>query len=185
MENLETKDSLAIISAIISERQQKYEQNGLVFIFWGILIAVSGIVNFITKSPLVWGVLMPLSSVITSVYFYIEGRNNVKKRKSKDWVSFIWLVAGICAMLTGFSVSYHLIVTIVFLPFVFASLAVSLQLKNRLWLVTSLISLVLSYLPLYVEIGWYSTLVSSLIGILLFLIPGCQFYFNHKRQKNV
>ena len=174
MENLEPKDSLAIISAIISERQQKYEQNGLVFIFWGILIAVSGIVNFITKSPLVWGVLMPLSSVI-----------NVKKRKSKDWVSFIWLVAGICAMLTGFSVSYHLIVTIVFLPFVFASLAVSLQLKNRLWLVTSLISLVLSYLPLYVEIGWYSTLVSSLIGILLFLIPGCQFYFNHKRQKNV
>ena len=110
MENLEPKDSLAIISAIISERQQKYEQNGLVFIFWGILIAVSGIVNFITKSPLVWGVLMPLSSVITSVYFYIKGRNNVKKRKSKDWVSFIWLVAGICAMLTGFSVSYHLIV---------------------------------------------------------------------------
>jgi hypothetical protein len=43
MENLEPKDSLAIISAIISERQQKYEQNGLVFIFWGILIAVSGI----------------------------------------------------------------------------------------------------------------------------------------------
>ena len=145
MENLEPKDSLAIISAIISERQQKYEQNGLVFIFWGILIAVGGIVNFITKSPLVWGV----------------------------------------SMLTGFSVSYHLIVTIVFLPFVFASLAVSLQLKNRLWLVTSLISLVLSYLPLYVEIGWYSTLVSSLIGILLFLIPGCQFYFNHKRQKDV
>ena len=181
MENLEPKDSLAIISAIISERQQKYEQNGLVFIFWGILIAVSGIVNFITKSPLVWGVLMPLSSVITFVYFYIKGRNNVKKRKSKDWVSFIWLVAGICAMLTGFSVFYHLIITIVFLPFVFASLAVSLQLKNRLWLIT----LVLSYLPLYVEIGWYSTLVSSLIGILLFLIPGCQFYFNHKRQKDV
>lgn len=183
MENLQPKDSLAIIEAVINQRKQKYEQNGIIFIFWGVMIVVSGIVNFVTKNPLVWAILMPLMGVVTGVYFFIKGKNNAKKRKISDWTTFIWLAAGICAMLTGFTMPYQWINFFVFVPFIFASLSTALQLKNKLWMMTSLISMLLVYVEIYVEIGWYSTLLASLLGALVFLIPGVQFYINYKKTR--
>ncbi len=47
MENLHPKDSLAIIEAVINQRKQKYEENGIFLIFWGILVTLAGIGQFL------------------------------------------------------------------------------------------------------------------------------------------
>ena len=45
---LQPSDSLKIIQEIIQQRKQKYEANGFFLLFWGALIALSGIVALLS-----------------------------------------------------------------------------------------------------------------------------------------
>ena len=86
MEHLQPNDSLKIIQEIINQRKQKYEQNGFFFIFWGILISVAGITQFLmyqfdfhfNKSGFVWLILMPLGFIFTFV-------TKIAERESAHW----------------------------------------------------------------------------------------------------
>ncbi|WP_172914968.1 hypothetical protein [Capnocytophaga canis] len=193
MEHLQPNDSLKIIQEIINQRKQKYEQNGFFFIFWGILIMLAGTIHFLmyqfdfhfSKSGLVWLILMPLGFVFTFVAKMREGIKAEKQGKRIDWLGWIWLVAGIGAMVGGFTQSFKWIIILIYLPFVMASLATALQLKNRLWVSTSLISFVLVYSSLFINYGYHSILMTVVLAALLFLIPGIQLYSDYKKRKNV
>lgn len=118
MEHLQPNDSLKIIQEIINQRKQKYEQNGFFFIFWGILISVAGITQFLmyqfdfSKSGFVWLILMPLGFIFTFVAKMREGIKAEKQGKSIDWTGWLWLVAGIGAMVGGFTQSSLKLITI-------------------------------------------------------------------------
>lgn len=191
MEHLQPNDSLKIIQEIINQRKQKYEQNGFFFIFWGILISVAGITQFLmyqfdfhfNKSGFVWLILMPLGFIFTFVTKMREGIKAEKQGKSIDWTGWLWLVAGIGAMVGGFTQSSLKLITIlIYLPLIMASLATTLQLKNRLWISTSLISFVLVYSTLFVNYGYYIILMTVVLAALLFLIPGIQLHSDYKKR---
>ena len=191
MEHLQPNDSLKIIQEIINQRKQKYEQNGFFFIFWGILISVAGITQFLMyqfdfhfdKSGFVWLILMPLGFIFTFVAKMREGIKAEKQGKSIDWTGWLWLVAGIGAMVGGFTQSSLKLITIlIYLPLIMASLATALQLKNRLWISTSLISFVLVYSTLFVNYGYYAILMTVVLATLLFLIPGIQLHSDYKKR---
>ena len=191
MEHLQPNDSLKIIQEIINQRKQKYEQNGFFFIFWGILISVAGITQFLmyqfdfhfNKSGFVWLILMPLGFIFTFVTKMREGIKAEKQGKSIDWTGWLWLVAGIGAMVGGFTQSSLKLITIlIYLPLIMASLATALQLKNRLWISTSLISFVLVYSTLFVNYGYYIILMTVVLAALLFLIPGIQLHSDYKKR---
>ncbi|ATA92161.1 hypothetical protein CGC56_08340 [Capnocytophaga canimorsus] len=194
MEQLQPNDSLKIIQEVINQRKQKYEQNGFFFIFWGILIVMAGILHFAMlklnfhaeKSVLVWEILMPLGFIFTFVAKMRKGIKAEKQGKSIDWMDWIWLVAGIGAMVGGFTQSSKWIIVLIYLPFAMASLATALQLKNRLWIGTSLISFILVYSTLFINYGYYTILMTVVLAALLFLIPGIQLHSDYKkRNKNV
>ncbi|MDO5105215.1 hypothetical protein [Capnocytophaga sp.] len=193
MNNLQPNDSLKIIQEIINQRKQKYEQSGFFFIFWGVLIMVAGSTQFLMyqldfhfdKSGLVWAILMPLGFIFTFIAKFREGIKAEKQGKSIDWLGWIWLVAGMGAMVGGFTQSFKWIIVLVYLPFAMASLATALQLKNRLWVTTSLISFVLIYSTLFVNYGYYAILLSVILAALLFLIPGIQLHSDYKKRNNV
>lgn len=191
MEHLQPNDSLKIIQEIINQRKQKYEENGFFFIFWGILISVAGITQFLmyqfdfhfSKSGFVWLILMPLGFIFTFVAKMREGIKAEKQGKSIDWTGWLWLVAGIGAMVGGFTQSSLKLITIlIYLPLIMASLATALQLKNRLWISTSLISFVLVYSTLFVNYGYYIILMTVVLAALLFLIPGIQLHSDYKKR---
>ncbi|ATA68993.1 hypothetical protein CGC48_10410 [Capnocytophaga cynodegmi] len=194
MEQLQPNDSLKIIQEIINKRKQKYEQNGFFFIFWGVLIMLAGTIHFLmyqfdfhfNKSGLVWLILMPLGFIFTFVAKMRKGIKAEKQGKSTDWMDWIWLVAGIGAMVGGFTQSSKWIIVLIYLPFAMASLATALQLKNRLWISTSLISFILVYSTLFINYGYYTILITVVLAALLFLIPGIQLHSDYKkRNKNV
>ena len=191
MEHLQPNDSLKIIQEIINQRKQKYEQNGFFFIFWGILISIAGITQFLMyqfdfhfdKSGFVWLILMPLGFIFTFVAKMREGIKAEKQGKSIDWTGWLWLVAGIGAMVGGFTQSFLKLITIlIYLPLIMTSLATALQLKNRLWISTSLISFVLVYSTLFVNYGYYAILMTVVLATLLFLIPGIQLHSDYKKR---
>ena len=198
MTELQPSESLKIIQEIIQQRKQKYGANGFFLLFWGALIALSGIVQFTMlisnfypkQSGMVWAVLMPLGFVIN---FGILLRNRGEQRKaflSADWLDWAWCVAGIVALLSfcmPFSLwnHYEIALLTIYFPFAFVALAVALHLKMRLWVATSLIAIVIIYTVLYCQYGVYLPLLSSVLACLLFLIPGVQLYIHYKKQQNV
>ena len=195
---LQPSDSLRIIQEIIQQRKQKYEANGFFLLFWGALIALSGIVQFTMlisnfypeQSGMVWAVLMPLGFVFS---FVIQAKKRSKQRKTHlptDWLDWAWCVAGVVALLSfcmPFSLwnHYEIALLTIYFPFAFVALAVALQLKMRLWVATSLIAIVIIYSVLYCQYGIFLPLLCSIIACLLFLIPGIQLYIHHKKQQNV
>ena len=190
MEQLQPNDSLKIIQEVINQRKQKYEQNGFFFIFWGVLIMLAGTIHFLmyqfdfhfNKSGLVWLILMPLGFIFTFVAKMRKSIKAEKQGKSTDWMDWIWLVAGIGAMVGGFTQSSKWIIVLIYLPFAMASLATALQLKNRLWISTSLVSFALVYSTLFVNYGYYTILMTVVLAALLFLIPGIQLHSDYKKR---
>ena len=134
------------------------------------------------KSGFVWLILMPLGFIFTFVAKMREGIKAEKQGKSIDWTGWLWLVAGIGAMVGGFTQSSKWIIVLIYLPFAMTSLATALQLKNRLWISTSLISFVLVYSTLFVNYGYYIILMTVVLAALLFLIPGIQLHSNYKKR---
>ncbi|MDO4229919.1 MAG: hypothetical protein Q4C98_08900 [Capnocytophaga sp.] len=194
MENLQPKDSLAIIEAVISERKKKYEENGFLFIFWGILVILAGILQFLMlwldfqpkMSGLVWAILMPLGFIYTFIVKMKEDKNAQKKGKTTDWAGYLWLVTGIIAMFGGFFQTHaNTTLLMIYIPMTIASLSTALQLKNRLWVTTSTIAIPLIYSSLYIDYGYFSPLVSSVLAFLIFLLPGFQLYTDFKKRNNV
>ena len=87
---LQPVDSLKIIQDIIRQRKQKYEENGFFLIFWSVLIALSGIVQFVMLATdyypkyswIGWGVLMPLGFFIS---FFRHERGHKKPKRTKEY----------------------------------------------------------------------------------------------------
>ena len=67
-------------------------------------------------------------------------------------------------------------------PFSFVALAVALQLKMRLWIITSVMGVIVTYSVLFYQYGVYLPLLSSGVACLLFLIPGVELYKQHKQE---
>ncbi len=193
MENLHPKDSLAIIEAVINQRKQKYEENGIFLIFWGVLVALAGIGQFLMlkmnfypeKSGIVWLFTMVPGFIFTFLWKMREGIRAKKQQKTEDWSDFLWLVTGSMAFVSMFVVNHSKFITMmIFLPIGIASLSSALRLKNRLWIFTSLISIVLAYSTVFFWSG-YQPLFMAIIAILSLLIPGIQLHLAYKKRNNV
>lgn len=193
MENLHPKDSLAIIETVINQRKQKYEENGIFLIFWGILVALAGIGQFLMitlnfypeKSGLVWLFTMVPGFIFTFLWKMKEGIRAKKQQKTEDWSDFLWLVTGSMAFASMFIVNNSKFITMmIFLPIGIASLSSALRLKNRLWIFTSLISIVLAYSTVFFWSG-YQPLIMAIIAVLSLLIPGIQLHLAYKKRNNV
>lgn len=189
MENLQPKESLAIIEQIIQLRKQKYEENGFFFIFWGILIIVASLGHFYMlemnilyeMSYYIWLILMPLGFIFTFVWKMREGIKRKKSKKYDDWYEFLWLIVGILPFFSIYLVYNQHLTLAIYLPFTIACLSTALRLKMKLWIFNSLISIVLCYLSAYTL--HYQLVFAAVIAFLIFLVPGIQLFMDYKKRK--
>lgn len=188
MENLQPKESLAIIEQIIQLRKQKYEENGTFFIFWGILIIVASLGHFlmlqlevfVQKSGYIWLILMPLGFVFTFLVKMKQGIKVQKEQKYTDWQDYIWLVVGTLPFISVYLMPSQYLTMAIYLPFCLVCLAMALRFKMKLWIFNSLISIVLCYASVFAH--FYQLLLVAVIAFLIFLIPGIQFFMDFKRR---
>ena len=143
--NLNPKESFAIIEAVINERKRRYEENGIFLIFWGVLVAITGVAQFLMlrfdfypeKSGYLWLCTMVLGFILTVICKYRQGRKNRKQHKAEDWSDFVWLAAGILAFVSMLVLNdVRMFTLVIFLPLGIACLFSALRLKNGLWIAT-------------------------------------------------
>ncbi len=194
MKNLTTQDSLKIIQTVIDQRRQQYEQNGIFLLFWGVLIVIAGVMQYIMirlgnaeQSGLAWLFTMVPGAVITFISKYITESKKAKANKSTDLFGWLWALAGFLALATGFLFGNKFgmgFTAVIYLPFCMAAMASALSLKNYLWISLTILSTIIAYCSIFIPWG-YHPLIASLISLFLFLIPGIQLFIHHKKRNHV
>ncbi len=194
MEQLKTQDSLKIIQAVIDQRKQQYEQNGIFLLFWGALVVMAGVAQYVmihigygAQSGWAWVVTMIPGFIITFISKFVTEKKKAKANKSTDLFGWLWVMAGILAIVTGFLFGTKFDIgftAVIYLPFCIAAMASALSLRNYTWVSLSILSTIIAYGSIFVAFR-YHPLIAAVIALLLFLIPGIQLFSQHKKRQHV
>ncbi len=193
MEDFKAKESLKLIESVIELRKRKYEENGLTLLFWGTLVAIAGIIQFImikmgkgAQSHLVWLFTIIPGFIVTFVVKFKSSKQKVNQNQTPDYQGWVWFFVGIIAMINGFVFGMYFsrgFMVSIYIPLCIVSLSSSISIKNNLWIVMTLLATVIVYLSVFVSIT-YQPLLSSVIAIVLFVIPSLNLYINFRKKNN-
>jgi len=193
-ENFNIQDSLNVIQSMIDQTKQKYEQNGLTLLVWGILVFGASIAQYSMivsgngeKSYLTWVVTMIPGFIITFIAKAINGAKAKLNKKSDDKMGYVWLMAGSMAMITGFILSRELgkaVTPMIWAPFCVAGLATGLYLKEKVFVAMSTVAAIIAFGSVFIDYQ-LQPVVTSFIALCLMVIPGIKLYKDHKKRQRV
>ena len=178
---LSEKESLELISKMISETKNKLERGGgNIFLLWGYLgvcvsLIVYGLLNFTENYAVQWlWFLIPIIGY--PAMFFMKGKSQTGSVTFiGSVISKIWIVIGVCTILVSISILYdYTLLPILFIMslLVTAGVAMSgLVLKFKPAAVAGFIGIILSFVLLLVS--WKSQiLVFATMSAIMLIIPG-------------
>ena len=105
-EEFTPEQSLALITEVIQEAKSRLEEDGLIYMMWGILLFVASMGQYLLFRTEQWDInyypyfLIPLGALASQVYYARKQRrqsNQILKN-----ISLIWAIIGFNLMLLGF-----------------------------------------------------------------------------------
>lgn len=184
------RESLDVISQIITEAKQRQEENGLVYIFWGLLIAVVSIASFILQYKEMYNLvfipylILPFGGIWSYFYYRNKGKT-AGNNMVGSILSIIWTIASANMMILGFFYSGELgpHLTPIILILLGSALAVSgIALKYRPLLFAGLFGN-LAGLGAFLLEPLYHPLVMAIVSIVSVLLPGILLRQADQRRK--
>mgnify|MGYP006266184757 CR=1 FL=1 len=185
------QDSLAIISNMIQEARQRYEENGVIFMLWGISIAIVAAVQFYLMYidlPEISGMIyiaLVLPGIYTGYYY-----RNTPTRKGSNPISrimkIVWTALGLNLFALGFGFYFTLGLNLI--PVILIILGTGLILsgsaiRSRLFVLAGVLTQVAGYIAFFVD-PVYQPLVLSTVGVFTLFLPGYSLY-RKKEHSNV
>lgn len=98
---LNPTESLNIIHSMINTAKNKLADDGFLLIFWGWLVFISAVLNYILFSFnimygfLVWPILMPLGGIFTAIYSNKQKKKEQVKTYVGTYLGHLWTAFGI------------------------------------------------------------------------------------------
>lgn len=187
-EELTPKESLDMIREIISESRSRMEEDGFIYIFWGILIALASFGQYYLLTQGMYEVnyypyfILPLGGVFT--YFYYARKENRPANHIGKSISVLWAVLGLNMFALGFS--YGMMLDTELVPVLLILLGIGIAVSGRLiqsafltgaGVVTNLLGLVCFFLP-----QMQHSLVMGIVAIVGVALPG--FYLRNQHRKH-
>ncbi len=190
---LTPEESLRLITQTIEDTKEKYKDSGLIFIFWGMLIFIVTLTQFIfIRSGLANYAGFPcLLYIFGGIYIYVHYRkidikNNAPKTIIGDIISVLGMVIGANFIILGSLFSERLgsslfPVFLIFITFMIILIGISIRFKPIV--ICGIIVNIIAFVTFYVD--WqYQTLLMSLAAVVGFIIPGILFN-KSRRQEHV
>jgi hypothetical protein len=191
-DTLSPEKSLELITQVITQARNKFEENGFIYMFWGTLIAITSISQFVLLKNEYYEInwypylLMPVGAIYSAIYF------SKKKRKSKQnliskMVSALWIVLSINMMIMGFLFAGNLkenLIPVILILLSVGTIVSGTSIKSKLLLYSGIIIGLSAFLGFYLE--WiYQPLLMGAVSIITILIPGIILMVQYKRKENV
>jgi len=190
-QNLTPEKSYELINQVINEAKLRFEENGFIYVLWGLLGTVAAFGQFfllkngynsINYNPYF---LMPLGAVYTGYYYYKKGR--VRKNQISRMVSFSWTAVVLNILILGFLLAGVLkqnLIPVILILVGIGTIVSASAIKNRLILYSGV---VINFAGLACfRLEWiYQPLLLGIVFAIAILIPGIILMVEHKRRQNV
>ncbi len=186
---LSPEEGFELITEVINEARNRFEENGFIYMFWGLLLAVTSLGQFLL---LKYGfpeeswypyLLMPLGAVYTSFY-YSKKRGTVKKNKLWMVLSYAWIVISLNLMILGFAFSTFLRENTVPVILIILSLGIVISgvaIKSKMMLYSGIFINLSGFVCF--PINWmYHPLVTFIISLTAIFIPGMILMLKFKKR---
>ena len=183
--------SFEIITQIINEARLKFEENGFIYVFWGVLISIASLSQFILLKNEYYDInyypyfLMPFGGIYTGYYFYKKKKN--EQNQISKMVGIAWIAITLNMMFLAFVFAPVLKESLT--PILLILLGVGILIsggayKSRLILFSGLVINIAGIFCFKLE--WiYHSLLLGIISIIALLIPGIILMIVHKKKQNV
>ncbi len=190
---LTPEESLLLIAKTIEETKKRFKENGHIFIFWGILMFIVTISQFIlirlelanwTGFPCF---LYPLGGIYTYVYYWKKYRkNDLPKTIIGNVLKTLGMLLGANLMILGFFYWQQLgeVLAPIFLIFMaFWIIITGISIKFKPLFICGIVVNLIGFVTFYFD--WqYHPLFMSTASVIGFIIPGILLNKN-KRQDHV
>ncbi len=188
-DKLSPEKSLELITQVITQARNKFEENGFIYMFWGALIAITSISQFVLLKNEYYNInwypylLMPIGAIYSTIYFSKKKRKNKQNLISKI-VSALWIVLSVNMMILGFLFANNLkenLIPIILILLSIGTIVSGTSIKSKLLLYSGIIIGLSAFLGFYLE--WvYLPLLMGIVAIIAILIPGIILMLQHKRK---
>lgn len=185
------EESFQLIAKTILETKKRFEENGHLFIFWGLIMVVASLSQFVLVQQELYSIhwypnfLYPLGAIYTFIYVF-------KKHKKQDRTSNLignilaslgWMLA-LNLMILGFFFWSKLgeaitPIFLIFLAFFICISGVTIKCKPLIWggILLNLIGLTTFYFE------WqYHSLIMAIGSVVALIIPGILLNNKHKKS---
>lgn len=111
-EQLSAQSSLALIESMINKAQNRYSENGTLYLIWGWLILACSAVHYCllaytnigANAGYIW--MLTLLALLYQVYYLsVKEKKETVKTYTDDMIGYVWMVFGICMGLVSFILS--------------------------------------------------------------------------------
>ncbi len=188
-DKLSPEKSLELITQVITQARNKFEENGFIYLFWGALIAITSISQFVLLKNEYYDInwypylLMPIGSIYSAIYFSKRKRKNKQNLISKI-VSALWIVLSINIMILGFLFANNLkenLIPIILILLSIGTIVSGTSIKSKLLLYSGIFIGLSAFSCFYLE--WiYHSLLMGIVSIIAILIPGIILMVQQKRK---
>jgi hypothetical protein len=181
---------LDLINEVIITTKARFEENGNVFLFWGILLTIASAAQFVL-------IQLELYSISYYPYFaalfgwvymfrhYSKGRNRPKIRNVlTKVVQSVWIYVGLNAALLGFLLASELqeyLVPIILLIVGVGVLTSGVVIKHRYIFWAGIFCNVAGYLAFFIAYE-FQPLLTSIVYFAVLVVPGYLLAKNNKQR---
>lgn len=184
--NLSPNESLAIIEQAIKNAKQRYQENGWVYILWGLLISITSFSQFyllhIGKYEISWYpyLLMPLGGILTGILKAKEEKKTYSPLNRLE--SSLWITTALNIMILAFAFFPILksnLVPIILVLLGIATIVSATMIRSTLLFISGLVINISGFICFSLE--WqYHPLLSGIVSIVAILVPGVIFFIKNK-----
>ncbi len=192
MDKLSPEKSLELITQTIAQARNTFEENGIIYTFWGGLIAIASISQFLLLKSEYYEIswypylLMPMGGIFTGYYFSRKTIQSNQNQISKI-IIYAWIALGLNMMILGFLFALDLKENLIPLILVLLSVGIMLSgasIRNTLIFCSGILINLSAFLCFNIE--WiYHSLLMGIVSIVAVFIPGVWLMIQRRRKGHV
>ena len=191
-EKLSAERSLELITEVIAQARKKFEENGFIYMFWGALIAIASIGQFLLLKNEYYSIhwypyfLMPLGAIY-SFYYFSKKERRYSHNQISIIVSYAWAFLSINMLALGFIFGRLLqanLIPVILILLAVGTIISGISIKSRLLLISGILINLAAFAGFYLQLI-YQPLLMGLIAIVAILIPGIILMIQYKKKENV
>ncbi len=184
------KESFELISKVINEAKTKFEENGTIYIMWGLLIALASFSQHILLQKEFYSIhyypyfIMPVGAIVTWVYYYRKEKS--RSNQLSIILAISWGAIALNLMILGFFFANTLqssLVPILLLLVGIGFILLGSTLRSNLILVSGILINISGFVCFKLDTIYHSLLM-GIVSVLFILIPAILLKINYNK-KNV